>query len=218
LEGLSKGLIKPEDLGLSERPVLDIKEYDNDYSDRNYRIARELIEKIARSELKILSSRIRKIAKDLNIKDIAVYIPFGEEYDMTQNFYWTLGLILPIVMHGKYFSDYHFIAKQPEEYAEACFNRGLYEYVLENYGVCRFHRGWVETYIIKEEDLKNAKYWFRKLIEYRKLTNAEPRFWETNRMIDIVSRLLEEFNVNISPEEYWNRWYKRYLELIYKDN
>jgi len=218
MEGLSKGLIKPEDLGLSEKPVLDIKEYKEDYSEKNYKIAKYLIEKIAKGELKILGEKIRKIAKNLNIKDISVYIPFGEEYDITQNFYWTLGLILPIVMHGKYFSDYHFIAKQPEEYAEDCFKRGLYEYTLENYGVCRFHRIWVENYIIREEDLKNAKYWFRKLIEYRKLANAEPRFWESKRMVDIAKRLLEEFNLDISLEEYWNRWYKKYLDLIFKDN
>jgi len=218
MEGLSKGLIKPEDLGLSEKPILDINEYKEDYSEKNYRIAKSLIEKIAKGEIKILGEGIRKIAKNLNIKDISIYIPFGEKYDITQNFYWTLGLILPIIMHGKYFSDYHFTAKQPEEYAEACFKRGLYEYTLENYGVCRFHRGWVENYLIKEEDLKNAKYWFRKLIEYRKLANAEPVFWESKRMIDIVKKLLEEFNLNISPEEYWNRWYKKYLELIFTDN
>ena len=218
MEGLSKGLIEPSQLGISEKPVLDISKYDKDYSEINYKVAKSLIEKIAKGELKILGNRLRKIAKSFNIKDIAFYIPLGEEYDMTPNFYWTLGLILPIVMHGKYFSDYHFIGKLPEEYAEGCFKRAIYEYLLDNYGVCRFHRGWVETYLIKEEDLENAKYWLNKLVEYKKLAGAEPRMWETKRVIEVVKKLLTEFNINISPEEYWKRWYDKYLELLAKNN
>ncbi|MEM4819244.1 MAG: aldehyde ferredoxin oxidoreductase N-terminal domain-containing protein [Nanopusillaceae archaeon] len=214
-EAASKGRIDLKNFGLEENPMLDLNKYDQDYSEKNYRIAKYLIEKIANGEIKILGENIRKIAKEFKIDDLAYYIPFGDEYDMTPNFYWTLGLLLPTIVPGKYYSDYKFIGKLPEEYAKICYDRTLYEYTIDNYGICRFHRIWIESDILKMEDLENSKYWIGKIIEYRKLSNAEPRYWESKRVIDSVRNLLKEFNINISPEEYWDRWYKKYLDLIF---
>jgi len=214
MEALDKGLIKLEDLGLREKPILDAIEYDKDYSSTNYRIALELIRKIVNGELEILGENIRKIAKEFNIQDLAFYIPLGEEFDMTPNFYWSLGLFLPIIMHGKYFSHYGTVVQPPEEYAKVCADRTLKEYVLDNLGVCRFHRAWVETYIINQEMIENAKYWIRKLFEYKEKANAKPVFWESVRVIDVVKALFREFNQEYDPKDYWERWKKVYEEYF----
>lgn len=210
IEACYKGLINLKDYGIDIKPKFDM----NDNSNINYNFAKTIIEKIAKGEIKILGENIRKIAKNFNIQDLGYYIPYGEEYDMTPNFYWTLGLILPMIMPGKYFSDYKFVGIEPEEYAKICFERTLYEYLHDNYGVCRFHRIWVETYLIKEEDKENAKYWIKRLYEYRKLSKSEPIYWESKRVEDSAKRLLEEFSMNIDTREYWERWYKKYLELL----
>ncbi|MEM0379269.1 MAG: aldehyde ferredoxin oxidoreductase N-terminal domain-containing protein [Candidatus Aenigmatarchaeota archaeon] len=214
-EAASKERIDLKIFGLEENPILDLSKYDQDYSEKNYRIAKYLIEKIANGKIEILGENIRKIAKEFKIDDLAYYIPFGENYDMTPNFYWTLGLLLPTAVPGKYYSDYKFIGKLPEEYSKICFERTLYEYTIDNYGMCRFHRVWIETDILKSEDLENSKYWISRLIEYRKLANAEPQYWESKRVIDSVKKLLEEFNISISPEEYWKTWYNKYLDLVF---
>ncbi len=225
MEAMSEGLVKPSDLGLSETPIMNPREYSLEDSDKNYRVAKRLIEKISRGELPILGENIRRIAKYFNITDLAVYVPFNNDYDMTPNFYWTLGLILPIAMHGKYFSDYHTQFKEPEEYGELCAKRTIKEYLLDNLGVCRFHRGWFEVSFLNEEMEKKAKYWIMKLFEYRGLARREAQFWESKRTIDVIVKLIEEFGndewknkVKEDPGkallEYWERFRAKYLATI----
>ena len=206
-----------------EKPVIDPEKWDKDYSELNYKIAKELIIKIAKGETPF-GKNIRKIAKEFDAKDLTVYVPYGEEYDMTPSYYWTFGLILPVAMHGKYYSDYHTTFKNPEEYAKICAERTLKEYALDNAGICRFHRGWLEeklNSLLGNGYLENCKYWIKKLLEYRKLANCEPVFWESKRLIDVFGKLIEEcaneetkkeFKENPAKflKEYWERFKKSY--------
>ena len=187
-EALADGSIPKDLFSLDEVPTMNYNSID---SEKNFMIAKHIIEKISMGETSILGENIRKIGKELGISDIIFYIPHGSEFDMTPNFYWSLGLMLPIVMHGKYFSDYHTIIKSPEEYAKICAERTLKEYTLDNLGICRFHRGWVEGRL-QEDILKKSKYWIAKLWEYKKKANALPGFPESKRAKEVIKKLFEE--------------------------
>jgi glyceraldehyde-3-phosphate dehydrogenase (ferredoxin) len=211
MEALSKGLL---DIDV-EKPVLEFDKYEKDFSETNYKVAKKLIEKLISGELP--GSRIRKLAERLGIKDLAFYVPIGSEYDMTPNFYWTLGLILPIAMFGKYYSDYHTTVKDPEEYAKICAERTVMEYLLDNLGICRFHRAWVESEIISDTQKEIAKKRIKDLLEYRKLAGAEPIFWESKRVLDVVTKLFEEGGSEWANkvEEYWNKWKEAYNSFFF---
>ncbi len=216
-EALSKGIIPKDLLSLDEIPVMD---HENPDSEKNFMIAKYLAEKISSGELSILGENIRTMVKELGITDIALYIPHGENFDMTPNFYWSLGLMLPVMMHGKYFSDYHTIVKPPEEYAKICAERAVVEYAIDNLGICRFHRGWVESRI-GEELLSSARFWLTKLWEYKKKANALPKFWESKRTIEVIKKLFEEHGEGEwksadeeKLKEYWNKWQEEYLKNI----
>ena len=210
MEAASEGAIS-----LENKPVIKFEEYNEDYSEVNYRAVKEIIEKLLSGELP--GCRIRKLIEKIGMKDNAFYVPLGDEYDMTPNFYWTLGLILPIAMFGKYYSDYHTVVKSPEEYAKICAERTIKEYLLDNLGVCRFHRAWVESEIFKDEWLSIAKEWIKELLEYRKLAGADPNPWESARVISVVSKLFEENNSEWKDkiEDYWNIWKEQYYKEFY---
>lgn len=216
-EALYKGLLPKDLLSLDEIPTFNPENPD---SEKNFMIAKYLAEKISSGEIAILGENIRTIGNELGIKDILLYIPHGENFDMTPNFYWSLGLMLPIVMHGKYFSDYHSIVKPPEEYAKACAERTLMEYTIDNLGICRFHRGWMEGRF-NEDILNSSRFWISKLWEYKKKANALPNFWESKRTIETITKLFEEKgegewkNVDENKiKEYWERWQKEYLKNL----
>lgn len=216
-EALYKGIVPKDLLSLDEIPVMNHESPD---SEKNFMIAKYLAEKISSGELSILGENIRILGKELGITDLALYVPHGNEFDMTPNFYWSLGLMLPIVMHGKYFSDYHTVVKPPEEYAKICAERSVMEYTLDNLGICRFHRGWVESRI-QEEILNTSRFWIAKLWEYKKKANALPQFWESKRTLDVIKKLFEEHgneewkNADENKiKEYWNRWQAEYLKNL----
>jgi glyceraldehyde-3-phosphate dehydrogenase (ferredoxin) len=216
-EALHKDVLPLELFSLSEKPSMDIN---SPSSEKNFLIAKYLIDKIASGEFQTLGEGIRKFSKELGIQEFALYVPHGKEFDMTPNFYWSLGLILPIVMHGKYFSDYHTIVKPPEEYAKTCAERTIKEYVLDNLGICRFHRGWMEKRL-ENVHLENAKYWITKLWEYKEKADALPDFWESSKTLSVVKKLFEEHGSgewqNVDEDklkEYWQRWQDTYFKEL----
>ncbi len=216
-EALESELLPLDYFSIDEKPVMNPEKPD---SERNFMLAKYFMEKTAAGEFGILGERIRIMVKELGIKDIALYIPHGSYFDITPNFYWSLGLMLPVVMHGKYYSDYHTIVKAPEEYALICAERTVKEYTLDNLGVCRFHRAWVESKI-PQEIFENSRMWIAKLWEYKKRADALPMFFETKRGVEVILNLFRENgekewkNADESTvKEYWKAWERKYKEVL----
>ncbi len=220
-EALYRGYIDSKTLGVKDSPGFDVM---NPNSKVNYELAKTLITKLAFGEL-WKNKRVNEIAGEINAKDLAFYIPFENGYDMTPNFYWSLGLILPVVMHGKYYSDYHTIFVEPEEYARICAKRTVKEYALDNFGVCRFHRGWVEPRLneIHPNYIETCKQWIGKLLAYKKKANATPRFWESKRVIEVARKLVlelgdDDWKAKVKSgeglREYWERWKRAYEKSL----
>ncbi len=217
-EALWRGEIKKEEFSLVQTPCMNVEKPD---SEINYTVAKELLSKICKGECDVLGENLRRIAKAFNISHLAFYLPCGKEFDMTPNFYWSLGLFLPVAMHGKYFTDYHTVVKEPEEYAQTCAKRCVAEYLLDNLGICRFHRGWAEKMLLENGHEEIAKQWISKLLHYKKLANVQPVFWESERTLDVVIALFREFgegtwkNVDeTAAKEYWKRWSKEYFSIF----
>ena len=215
MEAIEKEYIDASWLNIKEKPILDPEKYDKDYSDLNYKVAISILDMVKNKELFL--TNIRELSKTFNIKDLAVYVPYGKYNDMIPNMYWTLGLVLPVLVHGKYYSDYHSILKDPVEYSKICFDRTVKEFIIDNLGLCRFHRGWVEpklNELIPSEILNESMLYLYKLYKYRKETGIEPEFFESKKAIVIYERFIEENGGEWDLKEYWNIFKKEYYNKM----
>ena len=61
---------------------------------------------------------------------------------MVPNQYWTPGALSPMVIMGKYYMHYGNEFIPPRELGRHNAKRFKQELILDNLGMCRFHRGW----------------------------------------------------------------------------
>lgn len=219
METLEKGLLRPEELGLSTTPVINPSEWSEDHVRRNKAVAMKLIEDLVFSDNKLLrlvaEEGLREACKKLDelfherinekkvrFEDLAVYIPFGSSGYMTPNFYWSPGVFAPLPILGKYWTYYTPAFSEPEEFAEVSVSRALMEYLVENAGWCRFHRSWVEKVLPElykvllgyEGDLlSHARKYYKMIREYQLRAGAENVFWESSRVLNILRSAACEF-------------------------
>ncbi len=252
-ECLHEGMLRPEELGLGDVPSFEPDSFDLRDSHKNMGLLVRLAESVAYGENEIARSigkGTRRAAKELDRKfgervrgqkfeDLAVYVAFGREGSITPAMYWSPGNFMPIPIQGKYYTFYHSEFREPEEFADLCFMRAVKEMYSENTGLCRFHRGWgekiipkliEEAYGVKVDYEKHNKRILAKIREYNRRAGVDPVFWESERVIDIVSTMAREFadknewakewwerfckDKHGAAREYWSRFLKRYEELL----
>ncbi len=225
---VSKGLLEPEELGLDTRPLFDPSFYTPSSSTTNARLAKALVKGLVEGTnnvLKLIAENgIRGAAKALDEKygdrvsrvglrfeDLAVYTPMGDRGYMTPNLYWTPGMLAPLFMLGRYWTDYNPTFTEPEDYAKSSLGRAINEYLIDNAGICRFHRGWAEAALgdmyrdllgIDVNLREHALRAYRRIAEYSMLAKAEPRMWEGRKPRDIVFMLAGE----VGSEEWASRF------------
>lgn len=209
------GLLKPEELGISEEPEIDPANFDpRRSSERNYSIATTLLKNMIREGNDIVDlvvqKGIRKAAKELNkryqkrvkekgvrFEDLAIYIAFGEEGYMTPNLYWAPGMVAPLYVLGRYWTNYTPTFSDPMKFAESSVRRAFKELLLDNAGFCRFHRKWAEKMLERMYDEvlgmnvndEYAKEIYKGIATYNKLAKAEPVPWETKKTYDLVGTM-----------------------------
>lgn len=222
-ELISEGLLDSEEVGLSEDPVFELEGFDfEEDSETNANLVAELAKNIAFAENEIcemLGRGKRKAAqefdeifsdrldKDLKFdydsyKDYAVYVPFGEKGEISPTMYWAIGNFVPIPIQGKYCTFYQFgVFYDPDILAEKCYGQAISEMYSENVGMCRFHRKWAtgvipmlldESWGIDVGDDHNKEI-FQNIVEYDKKAGMKPSFWDSERVIDLVSYGADEF-------------------------
>ncbi|HDI74470.1 MAG TPA: glyceraldehyde-3-phosphate:ferredoxin oxidoreductase [Thermoprotei archaeon] len=217
LEALHIGLLTPDDLGVSGKPYFDVASFKLEYSKHNAEIVAQLAEKIAFAEnevLKAIGEGIRRASRKLSeifstrvkekgkeFKDIAVYVPFGEDGAITPCQYWDPAFIVPLPFQGTFMTKYHAPFMEPEEFAKACADRLFKELYSENFGFCRFHRGWWEKLSEKLFNTvlganinfyEHSKKLVEKVIEYDIKAGCKPVFWESERTVDIFATYIED--------------------------
>ncbi len=250
-DAMNKGLLKPEELGLSEKPYFDPLNYRIEYSSINAKLAKEIIEGLVKKEneiLKLIAEKgAREAAKELDKKfadrvkelgtsfeDLLVYTPYGESGYMTPNYYWAPGMVAPLYILGRYWTNYTPTFMEPEDFAVSSFTRAIKEYDVDNAGLCRFHRKWAEKILerLYKELLgidvnldEHTKEMYRKIVEYAKRAKAEPVYWEGSKTKDVVITIANEVSAKewsdkfaSEPEgaikEWWSRFRKKLDELI----
>lgn len=219
LEAVYRGLLMPEEIGLNRKPALDPMLMNVDEWAKNAELAEKILYNLvygSSNTLKIVATRgVRAASKYLNeiyadrvkkigmrFEDLIVYQPYGDEGYMTPNYYWTPGLLLPIPVTGKYWTNYTSTFTEPEEFAKTVVVRIIKEYAIENAGLCRFHRGWAEKILNKLYELigikvdidSHSKEMYRKIAEYNIKAGAKPKLLEGIRAKDVIVTLAYEFN------------------------
>lgn len=236
LECVQKGLLTPEEVGISEPPCLDPLVLNLKAWEKNGKLALEIVEGLVNHKTKTLKLIAEKGLREaiytletwyedritelgISPRNLALYQPYGEKGYMTPNFYWTKGFLLPIFITGKYWTDYSVSFHSPEEAAKIVYERIVREMAISNLGICRFHRGWVEQLLdqlykfIGIADYENRiKDIYKAIAIYSINSRSLPKPLESERALDIFLTLAEELNIPRWSSKFAKNKYRAYLE------
>jgi len=200
---LDMKVLTPEELGVVRLPRWQVEGFDLvDDSTHNAELALELIDAILEKR-GLLDfgegvrkwSRIHSRAKGTALHDRLVYIAFSRRGWMVPNQYWVAGALAPMAIMGKYYMIYSHDFIPPRTLGRMCATRLKQELILDNLGICRFHRGWAEELLPEVMGtLYGAKESFLRAIEVlasRLHSNNSPIFWESARDIDYLHSFLK---------------------------
>ncbi len=203
MECLSDGLVNPDEFGVSSVPHFDPDEFEVvESSLHNAQIGLELLEAIIHKKgIVDLSNGTREFAKKLSIDkgkeilDRFVYNAYTDKGWMVPNQYWTPGVLSPMSIMGKYYMYYGSDFMEPYEVGKKGAARLVGELIMDNIGICRFHRGWAEEMMpqiigeifgLEKEYMDNIQ-----KISSTIINNNASVYWESNRNIDFVKSFLE---------------------------
>ena len=235
MELMHRNMLKPEDFGLSKKPIFDIDKLDVKASHHNAEIAAKLVEMIAYGEElgKLFCEGIKQAAEDLEsmfhhpkheaeFKDFAVYAVYGDDGEIAPCQYWVPAFFIPLPIQGKFLTYYHLEWLDPYELGKKSAERTIKELYSTNNGLCRFHRGWSEKTIEKlVNEAFGTNYNFyehhRRLAErilfYDERCELKPAFWESERVIDIVWKFIEK----LAKSDPKNKELKKWLDMFKHD-
>lgn len=203
MDCLDSGQLSPDDLGVRMKPRWKVEGFDVVADSlHNAELGIELIESILHKRgILDLSEGVRKWARRVRRErgirglDTFVYSANGRKGWMVPNQYWTPGALAPMAIMGKYYMHYGPEFLPPRELGRACAERLKKELVMDNAGVCRFHRAWAEDYVPQAMDTL-----YGKRDEYvRSVSNAASRinsrnagvYWESERNVLFVRSFLK---------------------------
>ncbi len=212
MELVTRGLLPPEDFGLPPADAMCFAFTAGEDFDAVEDSARNADYAIAVVDMILFSPQgepfrrgIRAAARWLDERygvsagDCAVYLAHGREGSMVPNQYWVPGMFSPMPMMGKYFCYYGVEFVPPRQLGRLNVYRMVYELFNENSGACRFHRRWVE---VIADDIIRAHYdvevdyeahQFELAREIYAHQGEAARFWESERVVDILQGYLERW-------------------------
>ncbi len=203
MECLSEGYLTPKELGVKQVPVFSHKNFNiSSDSMHNADIGIALFDSIIekRGALNLEEGArtfARRLSKDKGqpIMDAFVYAAYARNGWMVPNQYWTPGVLSPMPIVGKYYMYYGQDFLPPRELGRKNADRFQKELMVDNLGICRFHRGWAEEMIpeIVESLYGRKKQFLKAISETASRINGRNSsvFWESNRNIDIIYTFLK---------------------------
>jgi glyceraldehyde-3-phosphate dehydrogenase (ferredoxin) len=203
MECLSRKLITPAELGVTREPHFSAKDFDvTATSMHNADVGIELLDSILyKRGLVDIGEGARKFARRLarekgeEVLNAFVYTAYGRKGWMAPNQYWTPGVLSPMAIMGKYYMHYGDEFLPPRELGRKNAARFKSELILDNLGMCRFHRKWAEEMIpeimeslfgLKEKYLQNNA-----MTASRINSRNSSVFWESERSMDFIRTFLE---------------------------
>ncbi|MCG2863331.1 MAG: aldehyde ferredoxin oxidoreductase [Vulcanisaeta sp.] len=229
-DAVDNGLLQPGEVGLSDSPIFDPRRFNPEVDSRkNARLARELIEGFVEGSTEVLKliaengirvaarkldevfhDRVLKVGK--SFRDLVVYAAYGADGYMTPNLYWAPGMVAPMYVLGRYWTNYTPTFMGPEDFAKSSLDRAIAEALIDDAGLCRFHRGWAEPILDKLyaeiTGMQPNRDLYREFAEYSIKANAQPVPWEGERARDLVSTMARE----VSSREWTFEDYEQYIE------
>ncbi|MCX7025496.1 MAG: aldehyde ferredoxin oxidoreductase [Spirochaetes bacterium] len=203
MECLDTGLLSKEDLGVTKLPRWDHRNFDAVADSlHNAELGVELVDSILlRRGILDFSEGVRKWArrvrrdKGIRILDSLVYTANGRKGWMVPNQYWTPGVLAPMAIMGKYYMHYGAEFFPPRELGRKCADRLVKELIMDNAGVCRFHRAWAEEMMPEVYEtlygLKDAFLAMNAVTASRINSRNSSLFWESERNFDFVYAFLK---------------------------
>lgn len=203
MDSLVEGSFTKEELGVSAIPKFDPNDFNVvEDSMHNANIGVELLNAIVEKKGILNFTRgIRRFGHRISMKkgkDMTkrfLYSAFGRRGWMVPNQYWTPGVLSPMAIMGKYYMFYGPDFLPPRTLGQLNAERFKQELVLDNMGMCRFHRKWAEEmlpdiveslYGKKDEFLKSLQ-----LTASRINSRNASVFWETDINIDFIYQFLK---------------------------
>ncbi len=203
MELLSEGELTKEDLAVTRMPKFDMEGFDilKD-SENNALLGLELIDAmINKKGIVDISQGVRKWARKVHkntgikIIDRLVYTAHGRKGWMVPNQYWTPGVLAPMAIMGKYYMYYGTDFIEPRQLGRKCAERLKKELILDNLGVCRFHRGWAEDMVPEVMEslygMKDAYLSSISVLASRINSRNASIVWESERDFDFVYTFLK---------------------------
>jgi len=203
MECLSKKYLTSKEVGGAKLPIFTPGNFDVVASSmHNAEVGVALLDAIVQKRGVLdLSEGARELARRLarqkgrKVLNCFIYSAFARRGWMVPNQYWTPGVLAPMVIMGKYYMYYGQDFFPPRELGKKCAGRLAGELLLDNLGVCRFHRNWAEEMM---PEIMDALYGLKaRFLEHVRNTairinsrNASV-FWESERNIDLVASFLE---------------------------
>lgn len=220
MECLDKGFFTPEDIGVSNKPVFKPEGFEivKD-SMHNANLGCAILDSIIDTKID-LREGARKYARRISRskgKDIInsfVFSAYARKGWMVPNQYWTPGVLSPMAIMGKYYMYYGDDFVPPRELGRMNAKRLIGELVIDNMGVCRFHRQWAEEMI---PEIIEALYGLGdRFMESVRQTASRINgrnssvFWESERNFELVnSFLIRKREQGIQSDEL-DFWLKRF--------
>ena len=202
MECLADSLLSPKELGVKRRPVFTVPGFSLETdSGHNADLAVDLLDSIIQGRGVLdLAQGARKFARRLSrekgraVLDRFLYIANARKGWMVPNQYWTPGALSPMPIMGKYYMDYGHDFYPPRELGRRNARRMKAELILDNMGVCRFHRGWAEEMVPEIIDslygLKNVYLENVSITASRINSRNAAIFWEPKRNRDFIHNFL----------------------------
>jgi len=201
MECLHEGILSPSDVGVEAPPVFtpDAFRVVED-SAHNAGLGVAMLNAIVEKRFNLVNGprrRARRLArvKGRQVLDLFVHTAFARKGWMVPNQYWTPGVLAPMPIMGKYYMYYGPDFLEPRQLGRLNADRMVQELLLDNLGICRFHRGWAED---MGAEIVQAIYGLgREFVEKVKMTAGRINsrnssvFWEAGRNADLVYEFLK---------------------------
>jgi len=223
MECIDQGHLTSEDTGVQEKPVFTLDGFNIEVDSlHNAGIGCELLDGIIRKRGVLdLSDGARKAGRRLARKlgkkviDPFVYVGYARKGWMVPNQYWTPGVLSPMPIMGKYYMYYGNDFVPPRALGRVNAERLRSEFILDNLGMCRFHRGWAEEMIPEiVETLFGRKSQFLAMISVtasRINSRNSSVFWESERTVDLLhSYLLRKREVEGESRPELSEWIEKF--------
>jgi glyceraldehyde-3-phosphate dehydrogenase (ferredoxin) len=215
MECIDQDLLTPEQTGVEEAPVFNPAGFSVEAdSMHNAEIGCKLLDGIVQKRGVLdFGEGARKAGRRLarkfgkSILDPFVYVGYARKGWMVPNQYWTPGALSPMPIMGKYYMYYGNDFMPPRALGRMNAERLRKELVLDDLGMCRFHRGWAEEMLPEiVETLFGRKSQFLEMVAVtasRINSRNSSIFWESERTVDLLYSFLvrkHEVEGESSPE------------------